>query len=52
MKQKVLGLLRCVAAEHGGLDSTKKDDGHIGVDRLDRLLTIEEVTDVLLDARM
>ena len=53
VEQAVLGLLRCGAVEDGSLDSSTKDDGPrvVGVDRLDRLLAIEEVTDDLLDAR-
>ena len=51
VEQAVLGLLRCGAVEDGSLDSSTKDDGLVGVDRLDRLLAIEEVTDDLLDAR-
>ena len=50
MKQKVLGLLRRVAAEDSGLDSSNNDDGFVGVDGLVQLLAIEEVTDELLDA--
>ena len=41
VEQAILGLLRCGAVE----------DGLVGVDRLDWLLAIEEVTDDLLDAR-
>ena len=51
VEQEVLGLLRRVAVEDSGLDSSTKDNGLVGVDKLDRLLAIEEVTDNLLDAR-
>ena len=37
VEQEVLGLLRRVVVEDGGLDSSTKDDGLVGVDRLVRL---------------
>ena len=52
VEQEVLGLLRRVAAEDGGPDSSTKSDWLVGVDRLVRPLAIEEITDELLDARM
>ena len=44
VKREILGLLRYVAADDGGLDSSTKGNGLVGVDRLVRLLGIE-VTD-------
>lgn len=46
-----MDLLRRVAAEDGGPDSSSKSDGLVAVDRSVPLLAIEEVTDELLDAR-
>ena len=51
VEQEFLGLLRRVAAEDGGPDSSTKGDDLVGVDRLVRVLAIEEVTVKLLDER-
>ena len=51
IEQEILGLLRRVAAEDGGLDNSTKGNGLVGVDRLVRVHAIEEVTVELLDER-
>jgi hypothetical protein len=50
-EEKVLGLLRRVTGENGGLDSGTVGDGLVGVDRLVRLLAVEEVGHELYDTR-
>jgi hypothetical protein len=50
-EEQVLGLLRGVTGEDGGLDGGAVCDGLVGVDALVRLLAVEEVGHELDDAR-
>ncbi|KAI3485069.1 hypothetical protein L1887_51742 [Cichorium endivia] len=48
-EEQVLGLLRGVTRENGGLDGGTVCDGLVGVDRLVELAAVEEVGEELLD---